>query len=251
MPKTVKKSGFTLVGALVTLAILSGLFAILGKALPFMIRSRLRAESKASFSKSAGAISGMVARRVAQVLEMACPNPSDSGDQRVQTFINSFNTSAPMFPGTQTSLVIESGPDAPGLAAFPAPPVSKPKISAGLAACKTNTGLSIPAPSQSLPYIFCLSLSRPEGSNLSTLTDFIDSKNAFLQVRVELFSQDDSQEMKVLGQSRSCPSYQSLPFEKRQIKINYEGFWKKTGDDSDAAFFSFGNSSVLNRNEIP
>jgi hypothetical protein len=38
---------------------------------------------------------------------------------------------------------------------------------------------------------------------------------------------------------------------KRQIKINYEGFWKKTGDDSDAAFFSFGNSSVLNRNEIP
>ncbi|MFM8268596.1 MAG: type II secretion system protein [Pseudomonadota bacterium] len=238
-----KQRGFTLVGALVTITILGVLFTFLGKALPFLVRSRLRTESKSSFAKSSKAIASLVAKRVAAVLDTKCPDSSNPGSD----FATLFNTSPPLFPGTNTRLLIESGSTAPGLIAFPNPPASKPEIAAALAACKASSGMSIPGPSDDSPFIFCLTVNSPSNT---TSTDFIDSQNAFLQVRVELFSQDDSQSAKILGTTRNCTDFKSLAAAKQQIKINYAGFWKKNGDNSDLAYFSFESSSIFNRSEI-
>lgn len=240
------KKGFTLVGVLVIIVILSGLFAFMGRSTPFIVRSRLRSEAKASFSKSVDAVTGLIARRVNQVLTDSCPLNSDD-------FLLSFNSTTlippgpPAFPGTPTSLIMEKGGDLE-LSKFPNPPSSLPDMKRDLDFCRQGNSVQVPAsPSDPGTFIFCLSLKAPAKQ---TLSDFVDSQAVFIPVRIDLFSSETPQDSKVTGTPVVCSSFISSPNEKRQIKVSYTVYWKRFGDDTDLGFFSFTNSSLLNVDEI-
>ncbi|NBX75749.1 MAG: hypothetical protein EBQ92_04280 [Proteobacteria bacterium] len=247
MPNQRKPNGFTLIGAIAAALVLAIAATFIGKNLYYLIRSRLRTEAKVSIVDNETTLAELIA---AKLFTMTSSNACE-----LANFVTTFNTNPPTFPGGSVTLRIEK-PTLNEFSLTATPAGFQADLKTAISACATKPKLPIKntATPSTGTFLFCAKVKNPVAAqNRRNQTGFLDSQAAFAEIRVDLTSEEVSQEEKMLGDALPCDKWlppNATNTEVRQFKMSYRVFWKRANDNSDRGYLTKMGSKIINVSEL-
>jgi len=251
MPNQSKSRGFTLIGALAAALVLSILATLIGKNIYYLIRSRLRTESKVSIVDNESTFAELIATKLFSMMGSSACNTAD--------FVTNFNNNPPSFPGGLVTITIEN-PSVGEFGLAGTPERFQSDLKTAIAACATKPKLPTKRADGTWTgtFLFCAKLKNPVAiKDRKGQSGFLDSQAAFAEIRVDLTNDDVSQEVKISGDALPCDQWtpptatgtDSDP-ESRQLKLSYRIFSKRPNDNSELGYFTQMGSRIINVSEL-